>query len=323
MVGINIYSYKMSETYLVTGATGFVGSNIVRRLVGEKKDVHILTRNRKLNWRISDISSKLTIHEVDLLSPKLLKVIDEVKPSYIFHLAVYGSLPEEKDLKNLVNTNILGTVNLINAVKRNKFILFINTGSSSEYGIKSRKMRETDLLVPINDYGVIKSVSTLYASKEAVRENLPIITFRLFSPYGPYEEGSRLIPYMVCQALTNKSIKLASRSYVRDFTYIDDVVNAYIKACDLIPNPGEIFNIATGRQHSVKEVVDIVLEKTHSISKIEWGKAPAQERQLEPKVWEADTAKSKKILGFSAKHSLAEGLEKTILWFRKNINLYE
>lgn len=313
----------MNNIYLVTGATGFVGSNIVRRLVNNGKKVHILTRNKKLNSRLFDIASKITVHEVDLQNPKLFKIIDRIKPTYIFHLAVYGSLPNEKDTNDLIDTNLLGTANLINALKQNKFKLLINTGSSSEYGIKKDPMRESDLLTPINDYGVIKAAATLYVNKEAVRNCLPIITFRLFSPYGTYEEASRLVPSVVYSAIKNKPIQVGNKDSVRDFTFVDDVVDAYLLACSLKFNPGEIFNIATGRQHRVSEVVETIISKTHSNSKIEWGTKSKQERQIEPNKWEADIKKSRKILNWEPKYSLEQGLDKTIEWFGKNINLYE
>lgn len=313
----------MNNIYLVTGASGFVGSNIVRRLVKDGKKVHILTRNKKLNSRFSDISSKITIHEVDLGSPNLLEITDKIKPAYIFHLAVYGSLPNEKDINDLIDTNLLGTMNLINALKQNKFKLMINTGSSSEYGIKKDPMRESDILVPINDYGVIKAATTMFSYKEAVRNNLPIITFRLFSPYGAYEEASRLIPSVILGALKNNPIQMGNKQSVRDFTFVGDVVDAYLLACSLKFNPGEIFNIATGRQHKVSEVVEKIIKLTHSKSKIKWGTKAKQERQIEPNKWEADVKKSKKVLNWKPKHSLEQGLGKTIDWFSKNINLYE
>ena len=309
--------------YLVTGASGFVGANLVRKLVKDGQNVHIFTRNKKLNFRLSDISSKITVHEVDLRNPKLFKIIDRIKPTYIFHLAVYGSLPDEKNINQLIDANLLGTINLINALKQNKFKLMINTGSSSEYGIREDAMKESDLLVPINDYGVIKAAVTMFVSKEAVRNNLPIITFRLFSPYGSYEHATRLIPSVILNALKNKPIQVGSKKIVRDFTFIDDIINVYLRACDLEFNPGEVFNIATGRQHSVFEVVDIIINKTDSKSKVKWGTKLKQERQIEPSRWEADIRKSKKILNWKPKYSLEKGLDKTIDWFGKNINLYE
>jgi len=149
----------MSEIFLVTGATGFIGANMVRRLISEGKDVHVITRNKKLNWRLSDIAPKIKVHEISLLDPGIQKIVREIKPDYIFHLAAYGSLPHEESLDNLIDVNLKGTANLIRALKQNKFKLLINTGSSSEYGVKDELMRETDLPFPVNDYGVIKTAT--------------------------------------------------------------------------------------------------------------------------------------------------------------------
>ncbi|EKD86449.1 MAG: NAD-dependent epimerase/dehydratase [uncultured bacterium] len=311
------------DIYLVTGATGFVGANIVRRLVKEGKDVHVLSRNKILNWRLSDLKTKIKAHEVDLLDYKLDKVISKIKPTYIFHLAAYGSLPKEDKIEDLINVNLKGTINLINASKKVPFKLFINTGSSSEYGVKFGKMIETDLSFPINDYGVIKTAVTLYVHKEAVRNNLPIITFRLFSAYGPYEHKPRFIPTVVRAAIKNDPISVGNKKNVRDFIYIEDMVDAYLNTCKVKINPGEIFNIGTGRQHTLEETVNRIVNLSGSRSKVEWGAVPIQERQVESGKWQADTRKTSKMLRWRAKHSLDEGLLKTIEWFSKNNYLYE
>lgn len=313
----------MSDSYLITGATGFVGANIARRLVKEKKNVHIFTRDKKIGWRLEDISSKLIIHKTDLLSPKLSTIVSKIKPDYIFHLAAYGSLPKEVEMENLINVNLRGTINLIQALKQNKFKLLVNTGSSSEYGVTSKKMAETDLPFPINDYGVVKTAATLYAHKEAVRNSLPIITFRLFSAYGPYEHKPRFIPTVVRAALKNKPILVGNKKNVRDFIYIDDMVDAYLHACNVKVKPGEIFNIGTGKQHQIGDVLERVIKLSKSKSEVKWGVVASQKRQVESGKWEADTVKCAKILKWSARYSLTDGLSKTIEWFSKNDNLYE
>lgn len=313
----------MSETYLVTGSTGFIGSCITRELVRQKKHVSVIVRDKRLNWRLHDIASKLDIYECDLLSKSLDTVIARIMPTYIFHLASYGSLPSENIITQMIDVNIRGTINLINVIKKHRFKLFINTGSSSEYGIKSRKMKESDIIVPVNDYGVTKAAATLFCQKEAIRNNLPIITFRLFSPYGYFEDKSRLIPSVIVSALKNQSIELSFPNNVRDFIFIEDVVDAYIKATESKSNPGEIFNIGTGKQHKISDVVNLVLQITNSNSKIVWGKAKKQTRQIEPKKWEANISKVKIILNWKPEYGLRNGLLKTVEWFKAQGNLYE
>lgn len=314
----------MPETFLVTGATGFIGANIVRRLVFDKKNVHVLTRNKKLNWRLSDIRSKITIHEADLLNENSIKKItSKIKPTYVFHLAAYGSLPREDNVDDLINVNLRGTINLINAVKQNKFKLFINTGSSSEYGVKDNPMKEIDSIMPVNDYGITKAAATFYAQKEAVRNNLSIITFRLFSVYGSYEEATRLIPYVILSAINNRRIDVGNPSHIRDFIYKEDLVDAYLHACTVSVPPGEIFNIGTGIQYSVDDVVRKTISLSKSKSKVRFWVVKKQERQVESKSWCANTNKTEGILGWRARYTFDRGLKETIEWFKKNQNLYE
>ncbi len=312
----------MQGIYLVTGATGFIGACLTRELVRQKKYVSVIVRDKRLNWRLRDIASKLDIHECDLLSKSLDAVIARIMPTYIFHLASYGSLPSENIITQMIDVNIRGTINLINASKKHRFKLFINAGSSSEYGIKSEKMKESDIITPVNDYGVTKAAATLFCQKEAIRNNLPIITFRLFSPYGYFEDKSRLIPLVIASALKNQSMELSFPDNVRDFIFIEDVVNAYIKTTENKSNPGEIYNIGSGEQHQISDVVNLVLQITNSNSKIAWGKVKKQTRQIEPKKWEADISKAQEILKWQPNHKLDTGLKKTIEWFKQYSNLY-
>lgn len=313
----------MKNTFLITGATGFIGANIVRKLVKLGQCISVVVRNRELNWRLYDISNKIDIYECDIQDVKLHGIVNKIKPDYIFHLARYGNLPNEDDINKMVDINFKGTINLINAVKQNPFKLFINTSSCAEYGIKEKDMKETDLLEPISNFGVVTSMITLYCKKEAIRNNLPIITFRLFTPYGYFEGKNRLIPAVILSALEDRPVKVSSPAYVRDFIFIEDVVDAYLHAVKMKHRHGEIYNIGSGKQHSVGEIVQMIRKITKSKSNVQWGAVAKQARYIEPLRWEADMSKTKRVLKWEPKDVIEVGLAKTIDWFEKNKNLYE
>lgn len=312
----------MKSTFLLTGATGFIGSNIVRELVKQKQRVAVITRDKKLNWRLKDIASKLGVYEYDLLSNSLGNVVGKIRPDFIFHLASYGMPPNEDDVYKMVDVNLKGTINLVNAVKKNPFKLFINAGSCFEYGVKHESIKETEVLEPINDYAVIKSAISLYCQREAIRSGLPIITFRLFTPYGYREDKYRLIPSVILSAIQNDPIKVTIPTSVRDFIFIEDIVDIYLHVTSLSLKPGEIFNVGSGIQYSIGDVVNKVLSISKSKSEVLWGTIQKQSRLIEPKMWQADMSKTKKILNWEPKNTIDSGLQKTIQWFSQHQELY-
>lgn len=310
------------ETYLITGATGFVGGNVARALVEKNKQVAVLVRDKKLSWRLSDIAKKLAVYTCDLLDASLPSVIAEIKPTHIFHFASYGSLPMQDNEEKMIDINIRGVNRLINAIKRRQFKLFVNTGSSSEYGIKDKPMREIDMCEPVNTYGITKLSASLFCQKVAIRETLPIVTFRLFSPYGYYEQKERLIPSIIKNALENSDINISSPSHVRDFIFIEDVVSAYIKAAERINKLDTIINIGSGKQYTVRDIVEIISTLTNSKSSVHFNTVPAQARQIEPAYWQANIEKTKTNLAWLPQYTIREGLKKTIGWFIKHKNMY-
>lgn len=311
----------MAERYLVTGATGFVGANLVRELVKRKKNVSIIVRDNGLNFRLRDIALRLKIYEGDLTRRSLNDIINDIKPTIVYHLAAYGVPANQTDVNKMIDINIKGTLQLINAVKRHPFKLFVNTGTFSEYELKSLPMKETDIMKPINDYGVTKAAATLFAQKIAIRESLPIITLRLFYAYGPYEIN-RFVPNAILAAFKNEEIHGSKPRFVRDFTYIEDIVDAYVKAKDAKVKPGSIFNIGSGQQHTLKAAAEKIVRLTKSKSPIEWGSFH-MDRHVESRKLEADITLAKEVLKWKPQYTLSKGLAKTVDWFERNRNLYE
>jgi nucleoside-diphosphate-sugar epimerase len=309
---------------LITGATGFIGANLAHFFVNEKTDVHILLRESSNTWRINSILSILNKHYCDLTDREdIKKIISEIRPNIILHLAMYGGYPFQSDSLKMININYIGTINLLDACIEEGFDCFINTGSSSEYGIKEKPMKESDLLEPIDIYGASKSAATLYCQALAKKYNLPIFTLRLFSPYGYYEESTRLIPYLIVSMLKNQKIKISSPYAVRDFIFIEDVIDAFIKIIDKkdqIP-AGTILNVGSGFDTKVIEVFETLKRVIGYQMDFYLEGFPRDSDKLQ--VWRANTKKIQKILGWRPKYNLRDGLIKTIKWFRENIHLYE
>lgn len=309
---------------LITGATGFIGANLAHFFGNEKTDVHILLRESSNTWRINSILSRLNKHYCDLTDREdIKKIISEIRPNIILHLAMYGGYPFQSDSLKMINTNYIGTINLLDACIEEGLDCFINTGSSSEYGIKEKSMKELDLLEPIDIYGASKSAATLYCQALAKKYNLPIFTLRLFSPYGYYEESTRLIPYLIVSMLKNQKIKISSPYAVRDFIFIEDVIDAFIKIIDKkdqVP-AGTILNVGSGFDTKVIEVFETLKRIIGYQMDFYLEGIPRDSDQLH--IWKADTEEIQKTLGWYPKSTLEDGLIKTVKWFKKNIYLYE
>ncbi|MBI1866411.1 MAG: GDP-mannose 4,6-dehydratase [Candidatus Staskawiczbacteria bacterium] len=308
---------------LITGGAGFVGANFVYTFVDLKYNVHIIEKSGTDLWRINKIKNKVKIHYIDLKEYKNVEAcVLKIKPHIILHFAAYGAYQgKQQDIENTITTNLLGTINLANACAKTKFTCFINTGTSSEYGLKDTVMKETDILEPNNLYGITKSAATMYCFYMAKYKNLPIATVRPFSAYGYFEEKGRLVPTIIKACLENSPLKLYSPNSVRDFIFIEDLINAYMLIIKNIKKiKGEVFNIGSGKQNTVEEVFKITKKITGS--KIQPIYDQVKQNQYEPKKWVADISKAKKMLHWKPKHDLGQGLQKNTAWFKKNLSLY-
>jgi len=305
----------------ITGATGFIGSNLTRRSLDNGAEVFINIRKTSDTWRIRDVLNEVNVIPVDITEYKKLKdSLKEIRPDIVFHLATYGGKAEQKNTEKIIETNIIGTVNLLRSCRDIDLNLFVNTGSSSEYGIKDSAMTESCLLEPVTEYGASKAAATLFCQTITVTENLPIVTLRLFSPYGRYEQKSRLVPSLILSALQKINPRITSRQFVRDFIFIEDVLDAYEAVIDIKNAPGKIFNIGSGQQHSVGEVADMIVGLLGNEVTYEVGMPQAWKN--EPTFWQADIQRAKAELDWEPKYSLRKGLSATIDWFKLNKELY-
>jgi nucleoside-diphosphate-sugar epimerase len=304
-----------AKRILITGAAGFVGAVLTRRVLELGHEVHVVTKSTSPSWRLADVAPDLRVHQGDLTDEAgMQRLVEASRPEIVYHLATHGAYPFQTNADGIIQTNILGTWNLLKALARTDYEVFVNTGSSSEYGFKDYAMRETDLLEPNSYYSVAKCAQTLLCQHVAKTEQKPITTFRLFSVFGPYEEPSRLLPTLIRLCLEGKDLTLVDPATARDFVYVDDVVDAYLRFDKLAGLCGEVVNIGTGVQCSLAQVVDAVLAETKADVQCHWGAMPA--RIWDAKTWVGDCTKSQRLLGWRSTTSLADGIARTVDWMR-------
>lgn len=303
------------DRILVTGAGGFIGANLLRRILPTGAKVHVLRKKSTNLSRIQDIQKKLTLHKVDLQDKKKLRTLcEKIQPTIIYHLAARGAYSNQTNTDEIMSTNIIGTFHLLEATKNIPYRLFVNTGTSSEYGFKKQPMKETDSLNPTSLYAATKASATHLCAFFAKEFRKPIVTLRPFSIYGPYEEPTRFIPTIISNLLNNKPILLTPQNIRHDFVFIDDMVEAYLKSVEHAKSlTGEVINVGTGKEYTNFEVVRMLFKITGKKVPVQKGSFP--NRTWDSTHWVADTKKARKLLGLST-IPLEKGLLITYDWMK-------
>ncbi|MHB0977125.1 MAG: NAD-dependent epimerase/dehydratase family protein [Candidatus Aquicultorales bacterium] len=307
---------------LVTGASGFLGSNLVRRLLDEGARVYAFVRETSDLWRLGDLVSELEFLKSDLVNaPVVSDFLRKVDPHIIYHAAARGALSHHKNARDILASNVMGTYILLEAASAIDYERFVFIGGSTEYGAKAEPMKETDSLDPLTFYGATKAAADMLCRQHAIEHHRPIVTLRAFSIYGPWEGPTRLIPSAIRAGLEGAVLPLTRPGYSRDFVFVDDVVAACLKATVKSLEPGEVINIGGGEQHTNEEVVGILGDLLGREIEVETGAYPA--RANDKKFWVADNRKAREMLGWMPEHSLRQGLYKTVEWYLANRGLYE
>ena len=272
---------------LITGASGFVGEHLSKRL-------------SKMGWELCLLPRE------QLESGKKINF----EADYIFHLAAYGQMIHQRDdVDEIYNTNVNKLLKLLKATNHIKYKGFINIGTSSEYGKKARLMKEKDLLEPDFFYASSKAAGTLLCLAWAKTFNKPIVTVRPFSIYGPGEAEFRFIPTIIRSGIESREIKLTEG--VHDWIYIQDFIDALLIAAKNIKKiRGGIVNVGTGKQYTNKQVLKLLSNNIKPLRYTE-----SKMRPNDTKVcWRADNSLLRS-LGWKQKYTLAQGLEATVSYY--------
>ena len=190
---------------IVTGAAGFIGANVARRLLDDGFQPTLLTGPDSDCWRLADLERAARVVQLDLADgDAVANVVAVARPEWILHLAAHGAYSWQTDRAAILRTNVVGTANLLEAARRAEVEAFVNTGSSSEYGLKDRAPVEEDSVEPNSAYAVAKASATMLCRHVAEADGLNVCTLRLYSAYGPWEEPKRLIPALAVEGLQGR-----------------------------------------------------------------------------------------------------------------------
>ena len=299
---------------VVTGAAGFIGANLARRLVRDGHEVHLLLRPAETSWRLAAIGDDVFCHQIDLRDGEhLARIVGAIDPGWVFHLAAYGAYSSQRDVQKIVTTNYNGTVNLVEACLETGFESFVSAGTSSEYGYKDHAAVETELAEPNSYYAATKAAATLYCRFVAQSQGRHISTLRLYSVFGPWEDPTRLLPRLIVCGLRGELPPLAAPTIARDFVYVDDAVEAFVQAASVHgDDPGPVLNVGTGVQTTLGQLVEIARDQFQISAEPRWGSM--HNRQWDTQTWVADSARIQSSIGWKPAFELQEGLREFTNW---------
>lgn len=317
---------------LVTGADGFIGSHLTEALVKRGYSVSAFVQYNSIgSWGwldslSSDVKNKINVISGDIRDFQCVNYAVE-NCDTVIHLAALIAIPYSyKAPGSYIDTNVHGTLNLLQAAKNFGVRKFIHTSTSEVYGsAQFVPITETHPLSAQSPYSASKISADMFAYSFFTTFNLPVVTIRPFNTYGPRQSARAVIPTVITQLLSGRSkIKLGAISPTRDFSYIDDTVSAFICAVENKVPFGEVFNLGSNFEISIGDVA----RKIAQLMNVQLDIITDEERfrpQLSEvnRLW-ADNSKAIKYLGWKPKYAsidgIDNGLSKTIEWFRKEEN---
>lgn len=304
--------------WLVTGASGFIGAHLARLGVNAGADVHGLIRPGSRLDRLHDIVDRMSLHSADLTdAAELARAVRASDPRYVFHLGMTSGHAETADgRRQMLLTSALGTLNLLEAMSTVRPQRIVHVGSGLEYGSSPAPLAESHPLGPSTFRGCAKAMATLLCS-QAAEAGVPIVTLRAFSVYGPGEAPARIVPTTIRAALEGRPFSI-TRDCRRDFVFVDDVVEACVRAADAAGVAGSIINIGTGVETANEDLVAAVEEVTGR--RIQLGPGRAAPSPLDGSQWVADISRAARVLQWHPVHSLRAGLLESVAWHREHVH---
>ena len=263
---------------LVTGGTGFVGSNLVRRLVSDGWETHIIVRNSSDLGILSGVKQSIQVHIHDGSTEGLVEIVKVVSPQVVFHLAsLFLAQHTSQDIDRLIHSNLLFSTQLVEAMSANGVRSLINTGTSWQH-------YENKDYSPVCLYAASKQAFEAILTFYTEVSNLSAITLKLYDTYGPNDSRAKLFTLLRKTARTQEPLLMSPGEQLIDLVYIDDVLDAYLIAADRLlqnkVNHHAIYAITSGNPIKLRDLVDAYSQITDKPLPVEWGARPYRPREV-------------------------------------------
>jgi len=324
-----MYNWK-GKKVLVTGAGGFMGSHLTESLVKKGARVTAFVRYNSRNdpgcikMVSQEIKDSMRIVYGDLRELETLRKAMKGN-SVIFNLAALVGIPYSYIHPNeVVETNTIGTLNVLTAARVEGIEKFVQTSTSEVYGsARYIPIDEKHPKQPQSPYSASKIASDAIALSYYYAFNLPVTIIRPFNTYGPRQSARAVIPTIITQALTNQGLKLGNTRSTRDFTFISDTVEGFVKIAESENSIGQEINIGSSFEISIYDLAKKIISILGRDVKLIEDKLRIRPQKSEVERLFCDNSKAFKIIKWKPKISLEEGLIKTIEWIQNSMNLYD
>ena len=315
---------------LLTGAGGFIGSHLAERLVRAgaqvRAFVHYNSRNDRglLEFLDEDVQAALDVVLGDLTDATMVRraVAD---CQLVFHLGALIAIPYSYQApRHFIDTNVIGTLNVLQAGLDERVLKVVHTSTSETYGsARYTPMDEHHPLQGQSPYAASKIAADKLAESFYCSFNLPVATIRPFNTFGPRQSARAVIPTIISQALAGDTIRLGALTPVRDFTFVEDTVTAFMKVAEAPDTIGQVVNIGTGHGVTIGAVVHMVLSMCSGQKQVVADQERFRPTRSEVLELLCDNMKAKTLLGWEPQYTLMQGLHKTFEHIERYVHLYK
>ena len=320
-----------NKKVLVTGADGFIGSHLTERLVAMGCRVRAFVYYNSFNsWGWLEESVPSTLKKIDVFTGDVRDpngVYEAMKDvDIVFHLAALIGIPFSfHSPDSYVDTNIKGTLNVLQAARKLKTQRIVHTSTSEVFGTAQYvPMDEKHPIVPQSPYAATKAAADQLALSFYLSFGLPVSILRPFNTFGPRQSARAVIPTIMTQILSGqKEIKLGNIETTRDLNYVDNTIDAFLAVAQSPQAVGQTLNAGTNREISIQELVLLIGKILKRPVKIAVDPARLRPGKSEVERLVCDARQLRELCGWMPRVSLEEGLDKTARWMKKNLKKYK